>query len=379
VIVRDRLLQRLLEFIVVNGPSREERAVADRIRSELAALGIEAREDDAAAAVGGNCGNMVAKLPATGGGGPTLLFNAHMDTVQPTAGVRPIVSGDLVKSDGTTILGADDRSGVAIALEVAHSLLEDGTAHGEIILAFTVCEEVGLLGAEHLARRGLSAGVGFVLDGGDDPGRIVSAAPYHVRLKAVVRGKAAHAGVHPEEGINAIVIASRAISGMTLGRVDAESTANIGKIRGGEATNIVPELVELEGEARSIQEPKVKQQVAHMVEQLETAARALGGSAEVQQEMNYRGYRLSEDDPPIRLAMKAMQRLGIKPILEPSCGGTDGNQFNAAGIPTATLCTGGGNAHGRDEYCNIPVMVRCAELAQAIVREAAALPQQSRV
>lgn len=369
-ILRERLLQRLLDLIVINGPSREEQAVAQRVLGELRALGIEAEEDDAASIVGGNSGNIVAKLPATVSDAPALLLNAHLDTVQPTEGVRPVLSGDLVKSDGQTILGADDRAGVAIILEVMHSLLEESIPHGDIILAFTVCEEVGLLGAEHLAHRGLPAALGFVLDGGDHEGRIVNAAPYHVRLRATIHGKAAHAGVHPEDGISAIVIASEAISAMRLGRVDEETTANIGKIRGGQATNIIPELVELEGEARSLEESKLHQQVAHMTDQLRTAASTLGGSVDIHQEMNYVGYRLSEAAPPVRLAMGAMRKLGIEPVLEPSGGGTDGNQFNAAGIPTATLDTGGGSPHSRDEYCNIPAMERCARLVQAIIQEA---------
>lgn len=369
-IVRERLLKRLLDSIVINGPSREERAVAQWVLGELRALGIEAEEDDAAAVVGGNSGNIVARLPATVKNVPALLLNAHLDTVQPTEGVRPVVSGDLVKSDGQTILGADDRAGVVLILEVMQSLLEDAAPHGEVILAFTVCEEVGLLGAEHLARRGLPAAFGFVLDGGDHEDRIVNAAPYHVRLKASVHGKASHAGTHPEDGVSAIIIASRAISGMKLGRVDEETTANIGKLWGGQASNIIPELVELEGEARSLGEATVRQQVAHMTEQLQTAASELGGSVETHQEMNYVGYRLSEADPPVRLAMRAMRKLGIDPVLEPSGGGTDGNKFNAAGILTASLATGNGNAHSREEYCNLRVMERCARLVEAVIEEA---------
>lgn len=369
-IVRERLLKRLLDSITINGPSWQEKAVAQWVLGELRAMGIEAWEDDAAAAVGGNSGNILGRVPATVASVPTLLLNAHLDTVQPTQGVRPVVSGDLVKSDGQTILGADDRAGVVLILEVMQSILEDGAPHGEVVLAFTVCEEVGLLGAEHLARRGVPAALGFVLDGGDHEDRIVNAAPSHIRLKATVHGKAAHAGTHPEDGVSAIVIASRAISGMKLGRVDEDTTANIGKLWGGQASNIIPELVELEGEARSLEEPKLHRQVAHMTEQLQTAASALGGSVDIREEMNYVGYRLLEADPPVRLATRAMRKLGIEPVLEPSGGGTDGNKFNAAGIRTASLATGNGNAHSREEYCNLRALERCALLVEAIVREA---------
>ena len=371
-IIRHRLVESFLELIAIDGPPRRERAVADRVLEELRRMGLDAWEDEAATAVGGNSGNVLAKIPATVAHAPVLLLNAHLDTVQPTEGIKPVISGDLIKSDGRTILGADDRAGIALILEAVRSLLEEATPHGEIILAFTICEEVGLLGAQYLAEKGLKAAAGFVLDGGDCEGRrIVIAGPYHVRFRATVHGKATHAGTHPEDGVSAIVIASRAIANMKLGRVDEETTANIGRISGGVADNIVPELVEVYGEARSLDEAKLLLQVAHMAEQIRHAATNLGGSVEVHEVMNYRGFRLKEDDPPLRLALKAMRTLGIEPVLESITGGTDANMFNIGGIPAVALPTGMGGAHSREEYCHVPVMERCALLVQTILEEAA--------
>lgn len=359
---KERLLATFTDLLGIDAPSRQEAPVARYVLDYLARVGAEAREDDAAHAVEGDCGNVVGLMRGPLPNVPPLLFNAHLDTITSTAGLKIMPDGPLIRSDGTTILGADDRAGVAILLEVLTSLKEDNAQVGDLELAFTVCEEIGLLGTRHLDFSRLKAKVAAVLDGGDDLAKVTHAAPTHKRLFVTVRGKEAHAAVHPESGVNAIVLASRAMAKMLLGRVDTETTANVGVIHGGEATNIIPGEVRVECEARSRDEEKLDRQLEHMRSLFVEEATLVGGQAEVEEVLLYRGYRLAEDDPAIRLARAALQRMGNTLVMEPGFGGTDANRFYAAGISAVVLGTGAENPHSKEEYVNTDVMVDAARL-----------------
>ena len=281
---RQRVVNTFLDLVRIDSPSGGEQDVARFCSSYLAPLGFSSESDAA--------GNLFCKKP---GRGQPLLVNAHMDSVQPCIGIKPIVDGDIIRSDGTTVLGADDRSAVAAILEVMQVLWEDGLAHPPLEVVFSVSEELGLMGSRQMDYSKISARQGIVLDHEGPAGGIVIAAPYQDRLVVVVHGRSAHAGVAPEKGISAIRVAAEAIAAMPLGRIDNETTANIGLIRGGIARNAVPAITEIEGEARSRDEAKLKQQVTAMVDAFNSAAARHGATVDLTVTRNYSGFRAGPD------------------------------------------------------------------------------------
>ncbi|MCS7223539.1 MAG: M20/M25/M40 family metallo-hydrolase [Armatimonadetes bacterium] len=364
---RERFLRDFLELVQIPSPSGREGKVAQTVISRLTALGLSVAEDEAGKGFGGEQGNLFVTVPGTLDR-PSLLLNAHLDTVVPCEGVHPIVEDDKVRSDGTTILGADNKAGVCVLVELLRVLQEDKVAHGPLEIVFTVGEETGLHGARHLDYQRLTAKVGFVFDSGPPVERVIVGAPSQKSLRAVVRGRAAHAGVSPEKGINAIVLASRAISRMPLGRIDHETTANIGVIRGGLATNIVPEEVILEGEARSHDPAKLERQVQTMVNLLRDESEIGGGRAEVMVWDVYRAFRIKESDLPCQVVRRALEQMGRTPQWEISGGGSDANIFNEHGIQTVILCCGEESPHSPvNERLDIPSALQSVELAKQII------------
>jgi tripeptide aminopeptidase len=347
----DRLLATFLDLVQIDNPSGGEAAIAAHIRGLLESLGLAVEEDA--------LHNLLAHVP---GQGEPLLLNAHMDSVAPCHGVRPLVADGVVRSSGDTVLGADDLAGVAAIIEGVRSTLERGGPHRAAELLLTVQEEVGLLGAAAFDTAKLRAREGVTLDSGGDFGGITIGAPSQDSLHAIVTGRAAHAGVAPERGLNAIVIAARALAAMPLGRIDEETTANIGIIRGGEATNIVPERVELWGEARSHSREKLASQVRAMVGALEAAASAAGGSAHVTVTHKYDSYRLAEDLPIIRRIVAALDALGYQPNFQISGGGSDVNILAQRGIQIANVSVGYREIHSTGEYIAVADLQRSAEL-----------------
>src|SRR5919107_3713075 len=268
---QERIKNLLLELVQIDSISRKERDVAERIKKYCEEMGADVEIDDAGEKVGGNSGNVIARFPGTIPDAETIMMSAHMDTVVPGEGVKPIVEGDIIRTDGTTVLGGDDKSGCAVIIETIRCLQEQNLPHTPIEAVFSICEEVGLLGAKHVDVSKLSAKYGLVFDS-DDPGFLFTKGPSANHFEFKIYGLESHAGVAPEEGISAIRIAAEAIASMKLGRVDEVTTANIGVIRGGEATNIVTNLVTLRGEARSHDDGKLEAQTAHMIKCLEDAA-----------------------------------------------------------------------------------------------------------
>ena len=272
---RERLMQTFLELVVIPSPSGEEQVVAAAITRRLEALGLRVETDEA--------GNLLARVPGRGGDAAQepLLVTAHMDTVVPCDPVSPVLREGVIYSDGTSILGADDKAGVAAILEVLAALAESQVAHRPLEILFTVSEEKGLRGAKAFDVGRLRASMGIGLDAGGPQGTIVQSAPSQDSLAVEVHGRAAHAGARPEEGINAIRVAAEAIAAMPLGRIDDETTANIGTISGGRATNIIPDLVTLRGEARSRSQAKLAAQTKAMTQALENAATAHGATVDL--------------------------------------------------------------------------------------------------
>lgn len=375
VINEKRMLDEFLQLTRISSPSGKERQLADCLRQKISALGLAVNEDDAGKRVGGNAGNLVTVLAPAGKKPQPLLLCAHMDTVEPARGVEPVLENGLVRSRGETVLGADDKAGIAIILEVLRVILENKIEHGGLEVIFTIWEEGGLLGAKNLDFSGVSARLGFVLDCDGPPGTIITRAPSQDRISARVKGRAAHAGINPEEGVNAIYVAACAISRMKLGRLDGETTANIGVIAGGKATNIVPDLVTIEGEARSLNRIKRENQTAAMCAALTRTAEEFGAQVEIATETLYHEFALPEDSKVVRLALTAARNLGLLARLTGSGGGSDANVFNAHGIACANLGIGMQKVHTTEEFIKTADLVNGARLILEIIRLAGEMEQ----
>lgn len=375
----ERLTALLLDLVRIPSPSRREHEVAARLGAELAALGAEVVVDRAGEAVGGTTGNLVARLrgsvPA-----PPLLLCAHMDTVVPCEGVRPVLDGPILRTDGTTVLGGDDKAGCAVIIEALRTVREQGIPHGDVEVVFTVCEEVGLLGAKHLDVSTLRARTGLVLDC-DGVDALVTRGPAANRLAFRVYGREAHAGVAPETGISAIRVAAEAIAVMRLGRVDQETTANLGVIEGGLATNIVPPRVLVRGEARSLSLERLAAQTAHMRACFEEAAarhavRVDGceyrARVEADVERDYDRLDVPADAPIVRLVREAAARQGRTMTVRATGGGCDANVLNGRGLQVANLATAMREIHTVQEWLDLREVAGVAALLVEVLRVNAA-------
>ena len=363
----DRLVETFRELVKVNGPSLAERPVADYLRRAFSGIGLEVEEDRAAAATGGDCGNLLVRLPGRDTGRPGLIFSSHLDTILPTDNLEVAEKDGVFSSAGETILGADNRAGVAVLLEIARALSESGGSPAPLELLFTVAEEKGLLGAKALKKGWLRGSLVYVLDSDGPVGKIVNGAPYGVKIAVTVRGKAAHAGIDPESGVNAMVIAARAISAMKLGRIDPETTANLGTITGGRAVNIVPELVEAAGEVRSLREENLLRQVDHIEGCFREAAAAAGGEITFSSRPDYPGYHYPADSPPILLFRRALERLGLGMELESSCGASDANIVKGLGIDALVISVGYLKPHTFEESLPRRELVNAARLVRELI------------
>ena len=368
---QERLVQTFLDLARQNTPPRQEKAASEIAFQTLKELGFQCEYDDAGDKVGGTIGNLIAFKKGTVAAAPPIFFSAHFDTVEPTPGLEPIVEGDIIKSDGKTIVGADDKCGMAPILEAMHLLDEQNIPHGDIQLLLTICEEIGLVGAKHMDPRRIRAKYGFVLDAGPPVGSFVYSAPSQDIFDVYIHGKPAHAGAQPEDGVSAIAVAARAIARMKLGRVDHETTANIGIIEGGTATNIIPAECYLKCEARSRNPAKLDKQRDAMLAVLQEEAEKAGATVDVQMNRAYTYYELPMDSPVLSIAEAATERAGLEFLLRVTGGGADSNIFNEFGVPTTVLGCGMVNIHRHDEYCTISDMVRSTQLVVSIVQTAA--------
>lgn len=366
-----RLINLFKTLIQINAPALEERECVDHVKNYLIELGLEVTEDNTATKINGNAGNIIARLPGTKSDAPTIFLSAHFDTVEPTAGLKIVEDGDLIKSDGTTILGADDKAGMAAAIEAIHLLLEHRPEHGDVYLLFNVAEEIGLLGAANLQLKDLNIDYGYVLDTGPPVGSFVNRTATHDAFDVTIIGKPAHAGKHPEEGISAIQVAADAISRMKLGRIGPETTANFGKIHGGTGTNVVPARVTISGEARSTSVEDLDAQIAHMRDCCESAAAEWGAKVEIVHERHYSGYLIEENTPVIQNAMQASRNCGFEPFLRTTLGGSDANMINAQGVPCIVVATGMDKIHTHEEEVSKQSLIENARLAYELVTNAA--------
>ncbi len=375
---RQRISDGFARLAAINSPPLQESAIAGHLADHLRRLGGEVRFDDAGARAGGEVGNLVALFPATGKTSEPLLFSVHMDTVEPGGQVEPVLRDGVFYSAGDTVLGADDKAGIAELLEALEVVREQNIPHGPIEVVISIAEEIGLVGAKHLDYGVLKARRGYALDTqGTD--QMVLKAPGANRMKIEITGLAAHAGLAPELGISAIQTAALAIGGMKLGRLDHETTANIGRIEGGVASNIVPQKVTIQGEARSHDPRKLQLQTEHMLACFENAAdrmareidgRQVRPTVHAEVKADFPRMAVGEGAPVVQLARSAAAAVGQDLKIRLGGGGSDANIFNDHGIEMIILATGMEGVHTHDESVAVDDMVHVAELLVEIIRQA---------
>ncbi len=368
-----RLIALFKELCLIDAPSLKEAQSVRFVRSYLEGLGMEVSEDRAGEKIGGEANNLIARLPATQVGGPRIFLSAHFDTVEPTAGLKIREVDGVFSSESETILGADDKAGMAPAIEAVHALIESHEPHCEVLLLLSVAEEIGLKGAAALEIEELDCDFGYVLDTGPPVGSFVNRTASHDKINARIIGKPAHSGKDPEKGISAIEVAAAAISRMKLGRLGPELTANVGILRAGTAVNVVCPRAELFAEARGTDKEELRAQVDHMIGELERAARERGARVEVDYERHYESYFVEETSPVAQVAIAASKSIGLEPTMRTTLGGSDANIYNAKGVPTLVVATGMEHIHTHDESVSRASLVQNAELCLRLVREASKL------
>ncbi|MBI5232664.1 MAG: M20/M25/M40 family metallo-hydrolase [Coriobacteriales bacterium] len=347
----ERLVKLFTELVRIDSPSLSEGDVAQAVARELEAAGCTVRFDDSMAQTGSDIGNLIAELPGTVDA--TLLLSAHLDTVEPGRGIEPVERDGVIYSAGETVLGADDKAGLAAAIESIRRIAESGAKRPTIRCVFTVGEELGLKGAKALDPDDGRADLCLVLDADGRPGGIVIAAPTHYTFVAEFYGRAAHAGVSPERGVSAIEMAADAVSAMELGRLDETTTANVGSVHGGSATNVVTAEVRLTGECRSLDRERVEQVKERMDSVMRKAADDRCGTVTIDWTLEYVGFVYSDDDPALALLKDAAQAAGLEPHTFRTGGGSDANIFAATGTPTFALGCGMQNVHSHEEHVAI--------------------------
>jgi len=364
-------LELFLELAAIPSPPGEERAVADVVLRYLRDLGLDPDEDGCGPEIGSTMGNIYARLEPTAAGTP-LFFCAHLDTVPPSGPLEPVVEDGVVRNAGGTILGADNKSAVVQMLEGVRRVLVEGRPHAGIELLFTPKEEVGLIGAYAFDNDRLHADIGYVYDQAAAPGEIILGAPWSESMEVQFHGRAAHSGMFPEEGRSAIQAAAKAIADLRLGRVDEETTANVGTISGGTAGNIVPEWCTFIAEARSQSQPKLHALVQEMLDAFSFAATAADCEVEWQLRKSYHGYAFKRDDDVVRLAATALAACGYEPTYAFSGGGADANVFNERGRRCVNLANGMTDIHTSEERITVADLDGMVDVTLALVDAALA-------
>ena len=370
---KDRLADLFMRLVRIDSESKREGNICEALQDILRNMGAEIYVDQAGQKVGSDSGNLIARFKGNRDV-PPMMLNAHMDTVKPGKGVVPQLKDGVFTSEGDTILGSDDKSGVSILLEVMQVLHEKNLPHGPVEVVFTICEEIGLLGAKNLDVERLSSEFGYALDSRDTEG-IVTRAPGANRMEIIVHGKEAHAGAEPEKGINAISIAGKAISELEIGRIDRETTCNLGVIEGGTATNIVPNRVTINGEVRSHDPEKLDRVTDGIVSAFQNAIDSFKKSPddalprlEVNLNRDFSRTHIPDDHPVVVLAQEAARKLGRTLICKTTGGGADANIFFGKGIMTGVLGTGMRNVHTAQENIALKDMVQTATLVLEILQ-----------
>jgi tripeptide aminopeptidase len=369
---RERLNETFASLCRIDSPSGRERHCADWVAAELDGMGIGVEEDDAGAQVGSDAGNLLARVPGTGPN--SLLICAHLDTVPAVAPIEPVIVDGGWENANDAILGADNKAAVAVALELVRRVTSaPSPPEVGIELLFTVCEEVALRGAKAFDHTKLISRFGYVFDHASPIGEIVLASPTYYRIIADVHGRAAHAGIRPEVGRSAIAAAAKGIAAMRVGRLDPETTANVGTISGGTNANVVPEHCRIEAEARSLDRARAEAVATEMIDHLQEAADAAECDLDVTVERMFDGYRTRPRDPQVALAERALRGCGYEPEHIATGGGSDANALVAEGFPCTNLANGTERNHEPGERVSVDALEGMLEVAIALVEEAPAV------
>jgi tripeptide aminopeptidase len=366
---RERLVAEFVRLCEIESPSGDERAIADAVKKELRALGLDVEEDDTADETGAGAGNLLARIPGPDGA-PTILLCAHVDTVPLAAPVQVQRADGILTNRNEAILGADNKAAVATVLGAARRLVNDGAKVG-VELLFTTSEERALRGAKAFDRGRLSADYGFVFDHASPIGELIVASPTYYRLQASFRGQAAHAGIRPEAGANAIAAAAAAIARMRTGRIDDETTANVGRIEGGTAANVVAERCDIELEARSLDDARAGEVVSELVDACAEAASDGHCDLDTSLERLFRGYRLTRTEPAVEIAAAALEACGVEPVYITTGGGSDANALITAGLPVVNVANGTERNHQPDESVTEDALETMLDVTLGIVAQAA--------
>jgi len=366
----DRLIARFLNMIKIDSPSRMEEEFCKYLQKEFSALGYHSVIDQAGIKFNSLGGNLLVHVKGNNQNIPPMLFSAHMDTVVSNKNLKTIIEKGTIRTDGKTILGGDDKAGIAILLEAITIIKERKLAHGDLELVFTIGEEIGLYGSRYLDYSLLKSKFGYVLDSGGDVGTVINNAPGQEDFKIQIIGKEAHSGVNPEDGINAIQMAGDFLTWFPYGKIDEETTGNIGTISGGEAVNIVPGKVDLVGEFRSRNEQKLSNWVKQIKPRLIEIKNKFGGEFRLETEKVYSPYHCREEELVIRLVLRALNRQGIEGQLKARGGGSDANNYNSNGINTVNLGIGLTKGHTNEEEITTANLVKGTQLVIDLIQEA---------
>ncbi|MBS1722077.1 MAG: M20/M25/M40 family metallo-hydrolase [Armatimonadetes bacterium] len=367
----ERLVSLFKELCLIDAPALGEADCVAFVRGYCQEIGLEVQEDDAGSRIGGNANNLIVTLKGNKAGAPRIFLSAHFDTVEPTAGLEIEEKDGVFFSKSDTILGADDKAGMAPAIEAVRCIKETGVEHGDVVLLFSCAEEIGLKGAAALDIQSLNLDFGYVLDTGPPVGSFVTRTAVHDKIDFTVIGKPAHAGKDPEKGVNAISVMADAVSKLKVGRVGPETTSNLGIVTGGTAVNVVCPSVKIKGEARSTDVKELDRVVAEMIAAFEEAARKWGAEVVIDHERHYVSYDIPTDAPVVQVAQRAAKNLGLSGHLRTTLGGSDANVYNTKGVPTIVVATGMEKIHTHDEFVSRFDLLQTAYLAYEIIVEAA--------
>ncbi len=351
-----RLVDDFIRLVKIDSETKNELQMADTLYKDLTDLGFKVSKLEVPAEIGSNGYNIYAILEGTKEG--NIMYSCHMDTVTPGNNIKPVINGDIITSDGTTILGSDDKSGIAAILESIRVIKENNLEHKTIEIAFTIYEEGGLFGAKNFDVSILKSKNACVFDSGGEIGTIINQAPAQTGMTFKIIGKPAHAGLAPETGINALTVLSHAITKMNLSRIDEETTANIGIVSGGQATNIVMPEVTVKAEARSLNNDKLNKQVDHMVSVLEDTCKEFGATLEKDVRQSYQAFNVSDDNEFLQDVKETLASLNYTPKTVPTGGGSDANIFATKGLTCLNLSTGMSKVHTKEEFQKISDLIK---------------------
>lgn len=360
----NHLIDLFLETAKIDALSGNEKSLADYIKSFLQKYNYTITEDNSRLFSNSNTGNLICKI----GKGGDFVLTSHMDTARPTLNIKPKILEDKIVSSGDTVLGVDNRAGVSVLLYLLEKIALDKIPVKDFTVAFTTCEETTLFGSKHLGLNG-QIKYGFVFDSGYRPGNFIYSACGALGFKIKVIGKASHSGIAPEKGINSLQIVSKAISQLPLGRIDDESTMNIGILKSGSAVNVIPEMAELDGEVRSFDVTKVEEYFNLALDIFNKEAEQIGGKIEVDSFWDFKPYTVSENSLVFKETFRVLEKVGLKPTPKISLGGSDANSLNEKGIESVNLGIGAQNPHSNDEFIFIEDLVKSAEIALELVKK----------